>query len=287
MISARILVTVVLAVGNHLRSLLADAVPDLDRGVGLYDDVDSAAGWSSSCASSASRRSRRRSASSPRSGTRKSSRRRRTSTSRRPSQSPARDARDRRLRAPTSIWISRAGLTWAAPSSDSDIIPLVRVLPQYPPQAMSRGIEGWVIVEFTISAAGTVKDPVVLESDPSVDLQPRDAARHPQVEVQAQDRGRRRQWSARACACARTSCWRRREGRRAQSAAGPARGSGTRGLLLASWSPPPRGRGLRRWGPRPQTPRSGATSPTASGPTRPSRLPMRRSPANGSMRRSR
>ena len=52
-------------------------------------------------------------------------------------------------------------------SSDSDIIPLVRVLPQYPPQAVSRGIEGWVVVEFTISEAGTVKNPVVLESHPS------------------------------------------------------------------------------------------------------------------------
>ncbi len=51
--------------------------------------------------------------------------------------------------------------------SDSDVIPLVRVLPQYPPRAASRGIEGWVIVEFTISAAGTVKDPVVVDSHPS------------------------------------------------------------------------------------------------------------------------
>jgi len=53
------------------------------------------------------------------------------------------------------------------PPSDSDIIPLVRVLPQYPPRAQSRGVEGWVIVEFTISAAGTVKDPVIIEAHPS------------------------------------------------------------------------------------------------------------------------
>jgi protein TonB len=53
------------------------------------------------------------------------------------------------------------------PPSDSDIIPLVRVLPQYPPRAMSQGIEGWVLVEFTISAAGTVKDPVIIDSHPS------------------------------------------------------------------------------------------------------------------------
>jgi len=52
-------------------------------------------------------------------------------------------------------------------ASDSEIVPLVRVLPQYPPRAASQGIEGWVIVEFTISAAGTVKDPVIIESSPS------------------------------------------------------------------------------------------------------------------------
>jgi protein TonB len=50
--------------------------------------------------------------------------------------------------------------------SDADVIPLVRVLPQYPPRASARGIEGWVVVEFTITAAGTVKDPVVIDADP-------------------------------------------------------------------------------------------------------------------------
>jgi protein TonB len=52
------------------------------------------------------------------------------------------------------------------PASDADVIPLVRVLPQYPPRASARGIEGWVIVEFTITAAGTVKDPIVIDADP-------------------------------------------------------------------------------------------------------------------------
>ena len=55
-----------------------------------------------------------------------------------------------------------------APPSDADIIPLVRVQPQYPSRALSMGIEGWVDVEFTISAAGTVVDPVVIESTSSV-----------------------------------------------------------------------------------------------------------------------
>jgi protein TonB len=52
------------------------------------------------------------------------------------------------------------------PASDADVIPLVRVLPQYPPRASARGIEGWVLVEFTITAAGTVKNPVVIDADP-------------------------------------------------------------------------------------------------------------------------
>ena len=51
-------------------------------------------------------------------------------------------------------------------ASDADVIPLVRVLPQYPPRASSRGIEGWVVVEFTITAAGTVQDPTVIDADP-------------------------------------------------------------------------------------------------------------------------
>ena len=50
--------------------------------------------------------------------------------------------------------------------SDSDVIPVVRVNPQYPMRAAERGIEGWVELEFTITAAGTVKDPVVLASHP-------------------------------------------------------------------------------------------------------------------------
>jgi protein TonB len=50
--------------------------------------------------------------------------------------------------------------------SDRDVIPLVRIPPEYPPRALSRGIEGWVIVQFNITAAGTVKDPVVVDAEP-------------------------------------------------------------------------------------------------------------------------
>jgi protein TonB len=54
----------------------------------------------------------------------------------------------------------------SAAASDSDVVPIVRVNPQYPLRASERGIEGWVEVQFTISRAGTVKDPVVTNAQP-------------------------------------------------------------------------------------------------------------------------
>jgi len=50
--------------------------------------------------------------------------------------------------------------------SDRDVIPLVRIAPDYPPRALSRGLEGWVQVQFTITATGMVRDPTVVNSDP-------------------------------------------------------------------------------------------------------------------------
>jgi protein TonB len=49
---------------------------------------------------------------------------------------------------------------------DTDPIPVVRVSPQYPARAMQRGIEGWVQLEFTVTAAGTVKDINVQQAEP-------------------------------------------------------------------------------------------------------------------------
>jgi protein TonB len=50
--------------------------------------------------------------------------------------------------------------------SDRDVIPLVRINPEYPPRAQSRGIEGWVQVQFTISETGSVIDAIVVDSSP-------------------------------------------------------------------------------------------------------------------------
>jgi len=52
-------------------------------------------------------------------------------------------------------------------ASDGEYLPIVKVAPIYPSRALSRGIEGYVIVEFTVTKNGTVVDPVVVEADPA------------------------------------------------------------------------------------------------------------------------
>lgn len=51
-------------------------------------------------------------------------------------------------------------------TGDGDYLPIVKVAPIYPRRAQSRGIEGYVIVEFTVTTSGAVKDPVVVEAKP-------------------------------------------------------------------------------------------------------------------------
>jgi protein TonB len=56
-------------------------------------------------------------------------------------------------------------MTMAA-GSDRDVLPLVRINPDYPPSALRRELEGWVQVQFTITAAGTVKNATVVDAEP-------------------------------------------------------------------------------------------------------------------------
>lgn len=51
-------------------------------------------------------------------------------------------------------------------SGDGDYLPIVKVAPIYPRRAQARGIAGYVIVEFTVTKNGSVKDPVVVEANP-------------------------------------------------------------------------------------------------------------------------
>jgi len=62
----------------------------------------------------------------------------------------------------------RGALAFGAGLSDREPLPLVRVEPQYPPQAARRGLEGWVYVRFTITTAGSIKDAVVVKSSHNV-----------------------------------------------------------------------------------------------------------------------
>ena len=55
-----------------------------------------------------------------------------------------------------------------AGGSDRDIVPLVRVEPDYPPRARQRGIEGYVDLEFSISPVGTVQNPKVIGAQPAI-----------------------------------------------------------------------------------------------------------------------
>lgn len=52
--------------------------------------------------------------------------------------------------------------------SDGDIIPLVAIQPDYPRRALERGIEGYVVVSFTITTQGLTRDIKVLESTSSI-----------------------------------------------------------------------------------------------------------------------
>ncbi len=45
--------------------------------------------------------------------------------------------------------------------SDGEYLPIVKVQPVYPRRALSRGLQGWAIVEFMVTAQGTVKNPFV------------------------------------------------------------------------------------------------------------------------------
>lgn len=58
------------------------------------------------------------------------------------------------------------GFNLGAAISDRDSLPLVRIAPQYPRRALERGIEGWIIVEFSVSKTGVPFDPVVIDAEP-------------------------------------------------------------------------------------------------------------------------
>jgi len=67
----------------------------------------------------------------------------------------------------TSMELEKATSLGGGAGSDRDVVPLVRVDPEYPARAKQQGVEGWVDLEFTITPVGTVQDPRVIGSNPA------------------------------------------------------------------------------------------------------------------------
>lgn len=57
-------------------------------------------------------------------------------------------------------------LTMPEAPSDSDYVPLLKVAPLYPPRAAKRNLEGYVVVEYSISVTGQVLGVKIIESEP-------------------------------------------------------------------------------------------------------------------------
>jgi protein TonB len=47
---------------------------------------------------------------------------------------------------------------------EGDYLPIVKVAPIYPQRALTRGVEGYCVVEYTVTRQGTTRDPVVVEN---------------------------------------------------------------------------------------------------------------------------
>jgi len=63
------------------------------------------------------------------------------------------------------IELSADGFSLSA--GEGDYLPIIKVAPIYPRRAANRGIEGFVVVEFTVTTKGTVKDVKIIESKPT------------------------------------------------------------------------------------------------------------------------
>jgi len=46
---------------------------------------------------------------------------------------------------------------------EGDYLPIVKVAPIYPNRALTRGVEGYCVVQYTVTRQGTTKDPIVIE----------------------------------------------------------------------------------------------------------------------------
>lgn len=61
---------------------------------------------------------------------------------------------------------SKVDLGNAGFSRDGEYLPIMKVQPIYPRRALTRGLEGFVMLEFVVTETGSVRDPVVIEAQP-------------------------------------------------------------------------------------------------------------------------
>jgi len=66
--------------------------------------------------------------------------------------------------APVSTDIDLSGGGFNLGIGEGDYLPIVKVAPIYPARALSRGVEGYCVVEYTVTKLGTTRDPRVVES---------------------------------------------------------------------------------------------------------------------------
>lgn len=52
-------------------------------------------------------------------------------------------------------------------ASDGEYLPIVKVAPIYPNRAQTRGIEGYCIIEYTVTKSGSIRDPEAVDCQPS------------------------------------------------------------------------------------------------------------------------
>lgn len=78
------------------------------------------------------------------------------------------DAPSINVAAPTVMANTDIGGPGGMNIAEGDYLPIVRVAPVYPARALSRGLEGFVDLSFTVTATGTVKDPIILQSSSSL-----------------------------------------------------------------------------------------------------------------------
>jgi periplasmic protein TonB len=65
--------------------------------------------------------------------------------------------------APVETDIEMSGGGFSLGVGEGDYLPIVKVAPIYPQRALMRGIEGYCVVQYTVTRQGTVRDPLVIE----------------------------------------------------------------------------------------------------------------------------